>query len=891
MTVDKSPMRIFEFHLEDLIPHKGMEYFINERSLRLSFRISPRLEQLADAYLTRRGKASWTAPLRQRDAARNFNVFLKAVLAHNDEQYFPFIMKSRADNEVMESRLLRRPEYWTQNVTPYIPQNFKNSFERMLSVDTTYRLPNNMPNLAAENSSIPFTDKSISNKALGGFISLDIDDNDVLWVRPMPTYDLTAFITRALGGHSPLIARHRAPALMSPVEAQTFMDSAKNSEFFVLSDELAERMTQSRSLIGIGSFPGEPSSVAASVGSLAGSTGRARLTAGKTTKVSLARAESVSKLKPGKVLFHPDLHDIMAMRKAKPFNQDNLRDYQKEAVGLHLATKVGYVQTCSPGMGKTVMQLTAMRERARNIPNYRGLVVCEANVREQWKDEVKRWFPEASVTILSSGSDTKTLNAALATDGKPVVVLMSYSLTTPIKAYVEAKKEQEDNLREAARNSDFKRMQEILAQPVKMTLASLLMSTRWHDLCADEAVVIRTGNSKQYHAMWALRENADVAVPMSATPINTSIDDLLRLISWARGNRTMFSGIKFSYDMGTAAGAKKMFDTMSPLIFRRDTSEIKNEIPETNDKMQLIRPSAAEKALISAAEKELKRCYLELMAAMDELEKAGTVDAEELAKARLNLREANGAWLGGKQLARIATSDPRALMHSTSMGAALLQSQGLIEAAMQDDPTKLKVFLAQAQERVMKGEKILVFTSFNAVAESLTQALVDAGIKAKSFTGKNAKTRDAARVEFQNGELDVLVSTKAGTRGLTLHRASAIYHYDIPYTLEEVIQRTGRGVRIGSQNKDLDVVFMIMEDTIEHKVAESIVEQGITASLVLDGSRGRDLSKTETASTISGLLGAATSFTTGKNKNVLDFGKILGISKKDMLRKKESVAA
>lgn len=484
--------------------------------------------------------------------------------------------------------------------------------------------------------------------------------------------------------------------------------------------------------------------------------------------------------------------------------------------------------------------------------------------------------------VLSSRSDFHLLSSALGMN-KPVVVLMSYALTTPIKAYMDAKADRDEALEDAVRRNSVKKMKEIMDNPLPVDMASVLMSTRWHDLCADEAVVIRTGNSKQYQSMWALRDNADVAVPMSATPINTSIDDLLRLIAWARGNRTMFSGIEFPYDMSSQSGAKQMFDSMKPLIFRRDTSEIQDELPETKDIMKLLSPSAAEKALISAAESELKRCYLDLMAAMDELENVDGVDKDELKKARENLQEARGAWLGGKQLARIATSDASALVDSKSMGAALLQSQGLIEAAMQDKPTKMKYFLEEAQKRVLKGEKILVFTSFNTVADKLTKALVAAGINAKAFTGKNSQTRDAARVEFQNGEIDVLVSTKAGTRGLTLHRATTIFHYDIPYTLEEVTQRTGRGVRIGSNNKKIEVVYMIMADTIEHRVAEAIVEQGITASLVLDGARGRDLTKTETASTIGGLLGAATSLTTGKNKNVLDFGKILGISEKDLL--------
>lgn len=889
-------MSVFEFHLTDTIPERGMEYFINQRSVEASIRVDPELAELADEHLTRRGFTTWTAALRQTEAQRGFSRFMNKVLESNNKGYFPFLYSrnSSASNrvDVTEAELIRFRRNSYVHTQPYINYSFRNYFERYLSHESTYSLPRKADVEPMGTLDFP-QNGELCETSLGGYISIHIDQHDVAWVRMHFTENLIEFTKEALGEDTPIMSRHGRSVLLSPQEAVAFMDKSNAPQLFSYSDDLAERLAASESLIGIGSFPGEPASVAARIGSKVDKRGLGRgIYYGAASKVSLTRAESfLEKRGADKVLFHPELSDVIGMRKAKPFKDAKLRDYQQEAVGLHLSTSVGYVQACSPGMGKTVMQLSAMRERARNIDNYRGLVVVEANVRDQWKDEVKKWFPEAHLTILRTRNDISKLSTALAQQDKPVVVLMSYSLTTPIKEYMEGIREDEKALNEAIKGNYRRQIKKLLAKPVEISMASMLMSTRWHDLCADEAVVIRTGNSKQYQAMWELRNISDVAVPMSATPINTSITDLLRLISWARGNKTMFTGVNFPYDMGTAKGAKKMFDTMAPLIFRRDTSEIEDEIPETKDTMKLLHPSPSEKALISAAENELKRCYLELMTAMDELAEKGDVDKDELAKARENLREANGAWLGGKQLARIATSDPAALLHSNSMGAALLHSQGLIEAASQTEPTKLKFFVAEAQKRVMNGDKILVFTSFNSVADSLTKALTEAGIKAKAFTGKNAQTRDTARVEFQNGELDVLVSTKAGTRGLTLHRATAIFHYDIPYTLEEVIQRTGRGVRIGSQNKDIDVVFMIMADTIEHRVAEHIVEQGITASLVLDGARGRDLAKTETASTISGLLGAATSFNTGKNKNVLDFGKILGISEKDLIKAKDLVSA
>jgi superfamily II DNA/RNA helicase len=156
------------------------------------------------------------------------------------------------------------------------------------------------------------------------------------------------------------------------------------------------------------------------------------------------------------------------------------------------------------------------------------------------------------------------------------------------------------------------------------------------------------------------------------------------------------------------------------------------------------------------------------------------------------------------------------------------------------------------------------------------KALQENGINARSYTGKNAGVRDQSRKDFQDGKIDVLVCTKAAERGLTLHKASAIVHYDIPWTLERIIQRTGRGIRIGSTNDTVDIIFLVMGGTVEERIAQHLTELGIASTMVLDNSRGVDLSKTDTVSAMGGLLtgiGARSD-----KKSLQDFGKkFLGI--------------
>ena len=124
-----------------------------------------------------------------------------------------------------------------------------------------------------------------------------------------------------------------------------------------------------------------------------GSPGRGRLVVGNSVKVKLGEAEdrlgersedsatrsamvpaamagaAVTAASKAKVVSAIDeqVADVIQMAQAKPVKADpknaelRLRDYQREAVGLHLSTDVGFLQCCSVGLGKTAITLRGMR--------------------------------------------------------------------------------------------------------------------------------------------------------------------------------------------------------------------------------------------------------------------------------------------------------------------------------------------------------------------------------------------------------------------------------------------------------------------------------------------------------------------------------------------------
>lgn len=723
----------------------------------------------------------------------------------------------------------------------------------------------------------------VTMKAVGNIVGYNPDS----WDRSSGFYELCQILEKKINAPAPRTyvtenyhSRWVIQEIVDIFSKKIFTDNVWDMES---SAHAFSMLAKADDMVTVGYAPGKPAQAIVVRGKNVRKLTRSTLPANVPTDTSVVKLLKVQE-KNSDVDFaiHPSLMDIVDMSNAKKYNEPRLHEYQKVAVGLHLSTAIGYLNASDPGLGKSMMLLTAMRKRAENQEFYRGLIVSEANVRHQWKEYAHEWFPEAETFILTNASQSNRLMEALSTT-KPLIVITSYALAAHALSHHELEEQKMEDF--MSMNSTQKKEFFSNITEEESNVGEMLYNSHWHDICADEAVCIRNGASKQAKAMWLLREHSDVAVALTGTPVNKGADDMAKLLEWVRNDKRLFQGHKLSqeYDTESLKGATELFEDLSPLIFRRERNEVKNETDSKGDSQKmpsmkepvsiLLKPTSSEKALAYAAENELKRVYLELIAALDAVD--SEENAEALKEAKEQLRDAHGQWLGGTQLARMATSDPASLLKSDSVGASLLVGQGLVANAMEDEPTKRAEFIKRAQKHIKKGQSVLVFTDFTTVADSLVEALEENGIRAGAFTGKNITRREQSRKDFQDGNLDVLVCTKAAERGLTLHKASAIYHYDMPWTVERLIQRIGRALRVGSENHEVEIFFMLLEGTVEERVAAQVLSQGTSASMILDASRGVDVAKTGLGSTMAGLMSTSTSL--ASRKGALEFGKALNL--------------
>lgn len=129
---------------------------------------------------------------------------------------------------------------------------------------------------------------------------------------------------------------------------------------------------------------------------------------------------------------------------------------------------------------------------------------------------------------------------------------------------------------------------------------------------------------------------------------------------------------------------------------------------------------------------------------------------------------------------------------------------------VKNDP-KLDSFIRIVQNKIKEepNRKLIVFSEFADTVNYLSDALAKAGLPVMKYTSADATpaNKDLIRANFdagmktalQRNDYHILIATDAISEGYNLHRAGAIFNYDIPYNPTRVIQRIGRINRVNKK--------------------------------------------------------------------------------------------
>lgn len=107
--------------------------------------------------------------------------------------------------------------------------------------------------------------------------------------------------------------------------------------------------------------------------------------------------------------------------------------------------------------------------------------------------------------------------------------------------------------------------------------------------------------------------------------------------------------------------------------------------------------------------------------------------------------------------------------------------------------------------------KSIVFTPFSIFgAQLMNRTLRERGIETRLYTGDVSKEERARiRNEFENGNVQTLCLTAAGTEGLNLPSCNEVYFLSMTYNPEVMEQVMGRALRITSHNDHVDIWYLI----------------------------------------------------------------------------------
>lgn len=124
---------------------------------------------------------------------------------------------------------------------------------------------------------------------------------------------------------------------------------------------------------------------------------------------------------------------------------------------------------------------------------------------------------------------------------------------------------------------------------------------------------------------------------------------------------------------------------------------------------------------------------------------------------------------------------------------------------------------------VHPGKKVILFTTFHPTINYLSRRLQASKIDVLTIKG-GAKTpaQDVIQQFEKPGSPLLLLSTEVGGEGLDMQFASALINYDLPWNPMVVEQRIGRIDRIGQEERQILVLNLLQEGTIDERINDRL---------------------------------------------------------------------
>jgi len=345
-----------------------------------------------------------------------------------------------------------------------------------------------------------------------------------------------------------------------------------------------------------------------------------------------------------------------------------------------------------------------------------------------------------------------------------------------------------------------------------------IKAKHWRNVILDEAQAIKNAGTKQAKAVKALK--TDGRIVLTGTPIENRLSDLWSLFDFLNpgllGSNTSFSKFVKSLSKDSEkVNYAPLRRLTQPYILRRlkTDKQIISDLPDKTEVTAWCGLSKNQTAIYAQSVKQLQKELQEMKEDKNNMKRRGLILAYLMRFKQICNHPAQ--WLGDGDY----------------------------------DPSRSGKFdrLREICEEIAsRQEKVLIFTQFKEITETLSQHLQTIfkrpGLILDGSTPIKKRKEMVDAFQTDSGPPFFVLSLKAGGTGLNLTAASHVVHFDRWWNPAVENQATDRAFRIG-QRKNVLVHKFVCRGTIEERIDDLIESKKSLAKEIVEG--GGDMLVTE----------------------------------------------
>ena len=321
----------------------------------------------------------------------------------------------------------------------------------------------------------------------------------------------------------------------------------------------------------------------------------------------------------------------------------------------------------------------------------------------------------------------------------------------------------------------------------------------------DEAQRIKNWNTQTAQAVKRLKSR--YAFILTGTPIENRIDELYSLMDFleprALGPLFRFNRDFYQFDeRGRPSGYRdlaRLHERIAPYMLRRRKSDVETELPDRTDRQHFVK--------LTPKQQQAYDDNSDIVARL-----AATAKRRPLTK-----------------------QEQDRLMIHLAMMRMICDTTYILDPKVRDCPKLAELEKVLEECRENEGVKVIVFSEWEKMLELVRDLCKRLKLGFAWHTGSVPQQRRRAEINTFKGDANcrVFLSTDSGSTGLNLQNASVVVNCDLPWNPAKLEQRIARAWR-KHQTRPVTVINLVAENTIEHRMLETLSNKQALADGVLD---------------------------------------------------------